>query len=258
MDKLKTTALGGLPLTADDIRWMLGRLTDPTQGIHVAFNNILRGYGDNFIIQGCVLGGVSGAFTLTEGWIMLGGELIKVDAQAPFDEAVNNTFVRSTTFDTRGNKTFRNASTNDVYEKNRANISGSVGTLAYNGNTFFQLSNQADFRDDSPAEAGIVILKKKVIEIGDWDMDTDGTIDVAHALGSSIFLKTRTITAMILDDNSNTLRSLDSDLVTFGSAVSFIDNTKVQLTRVAAGQFDNALYDSTSFNRGWITLEYEV
>jgi len=136
LNKLLTnnTKVGGFPLVLDDLRWFLGQLTAPNQqGIYQAFNNLLRGFGDDFIIQGCVLGGVSGAFTLTEGWILLDGELLKVDAQAAFDQAINNTFVKVTTFDSRGNKTFQNAAIEDTYEKNRANISGSSGNLSFIG-----------------------------------------------------------------------------------------------------------------------------
>lgn len=132
MDKLKTSATGGFPFVLDDIRQFLGRLSG-SQGIYQAFNNILGSFGDNFIVQGCVLGGTPGAFTLTEGWIILDGELIKVDAQGPFDQAIDNTFVKVTTFDPRGNKTFQNATVEDTYEKNRADIIGSAGSLSFIG-----------------------------------------------------------------------------------------------------------------------------
>lgn len=133
MDKLKTTNVGGFPLVLNDLRWFFGRLGTPDEGIYQAFNNLLRGFGDNLIIQGCVEGGAPGAITLTEGWILLDGELIKVDAQTAFNEATDNKFVKGTTFDARGNKEFQNGSIDGTYEKNRADITGTVGNLAYNG-----------------------------------------------------------------------------------------------------------------------------
>ena len=134
MDKLKTSDLGGFPFVLDDIRQFLGRLTSPANhGIYQAFNNLLRGFGDNFIVQGCVVSGTTGAFSITEGWVLLGGELVKVNAQGPFDEAIDNKFVKVTTFDSRGNKTFLNGSIEDTYEKNRAVVQDTVGNLAFNG-----------------------------------------------------------------------------------------------------------------------------
>lgn len=135
MDKFKTIGVGGLPHTLNDFRQFLGRLDAPSEGIYQAFNNLIRGFGDNFIVQGCVLSGSTGAFSITEGWVLLDGELIKVDAQGPFDEANDSTFVKVTTFDSRGTKTFLNGSINETYEKNRAVIQGTSGNLDFDGAT---------------------------------------------------------------------------------------------------------------------------
>ena len=82
MDKLKTTDLGGFPFVLDDIRQLLGRLTSPANhGIYQAFNNLLRGFGDNLIVQGVVASGTTPNISITEGWVLLDGELITVVAQ---------------------------------------------------------------------------------------------------------------------------------------------------------------------------------
>ena len=262
MDKLKTSDLGGFPFVLDDIRQFLGRLTSPANhGIYQAFNNILRGFGENFIVQGVVLSGSTGAFSITEGWILLGGELIKVDAQGPFDEAVDGTFTKVTTFDPRGNKDFLNGSNADTYEKNRGVLSGLGGSLAFDANTFFDLKNQADFRDATPAEAGIITLKKKVIEIGDWDMDTDVSVIIVHGLATGIFRNVRRVEAMIRNDADSVFSPLDSydpiETDPVGGGVSGISSLAVILSRSDTGKYDDTDYDSTSFNRGWITIEYE-
>lgn len=255
MDKLKTTDLGGFPFVLNDIRQFLGRLTSPANhGIYQAFNNILGGFGTDFIVQGCVLSGSTGAFSITEGWILLNSELIKVDAQGPFDEAVNGTFTKLTTFDSRGNKEFLNGSIADTYEKNRGVISGLAGTLDFNGNTFFGLSNQASSLPDT----GIKILNKKIIEIGDWNMDTTGAIIVLHGLTD--FLKVRSITAMIINDDSTLIDTLDkftSSNQQSEGGIGSVSDTVVSLVRKTSGIFDSTSYDSTSFNRGFITVEFE-
>lgn len=135
MDKFKTTAVGGLPHTLNDFRQFLGRLDVPSEGIYQAFNNLLRGFGDNFIIQGCVASGTTPNVAITEGWIILAGELIKVDAQTGINTTTDNTFIKVTGFDSRGTKTFLNSSINETYEKNRGVVNGVAGTLAFNGDT---------------------------------------------------------------------------------------------------------------------------
>ena len=32
--------------------------------------------------------------------------------------------------------------------------------------------------------------------------------------------------------------------------------SSIRLSRETSGTFDNALYDATSFNRGWLTIQY--
>ena len=253
MDKLKTSALGGFPFVLDDIRQFLGRLTSPANhGIYQAFNNLLRGFGDNFIVQGVVLSGSTGAFSITEGWVLLDGELIKVDAQGPFDEANDSKFVKVTTFDPRGNKDFLNGSTADTYEKNRAIVQGTSGNLDFDDNTFFDLSNQATSLPDT----GIKILKKKIIDIGDWNMDATDSILVGT--GITDFLNIRTADVMIISDDSGFLTPLDIfTSQTEGGIGTFFSNF-ITLVRRSGGFFDSTAYNATTFNRGFITIEFEA
>ena len=252
MDQLVTTNVGGFPLILNDVRWFLGQIASGNHGVYQAFNNLLRGYGDNFIVQGCVEGGSPGAVTLTEGWVMLGGELLKVDAQAAFDEATDNTFIKQSTFNTLGNKDFQNGSNVDTYQENRAVISGSGGTLAYNGNTL------SDLRTIAINGSTIVPLKKKIIDIGDWNMDTTTTVLVAHGLTATQSAAIRSVSVIIRDDGSTTTNPIGITSLSLpqGGIVS-VDTNNVQLERLAGGIFDSTSFDATSFNRGWITIEYE-
>jgi len=253
MDKLATKNLGGFPFVLDDIRQFLGRLTSPANhGIYQAFNNLLRGFGDNFIVQGVVASGTTPNVAITEGWVLLDGELIKVDAQTGINTTTDNKFVKETTFDPRGNKNFLNGSIADTYEKNRAVIQGTAGNLDFDGNTFFNLSNQAIF------ESGIVILQKKIIEIGSWNMDALDTVDVAHGL--SDITKIRNATVMIFNDGitgTQPINSINALGVINGGSIEVVNVTNVRLRRVSGGLFDNIIYDDGSINRGHITIEFE-
>lgn len=249
MDKLKTTDLGGFPFVLNDIRQFLGRLTSPANhGIYQAFNNILRGFGDNFIVQGVVASGTSPNVAITEGWVLLDGELIKVDAQSSINTTTNNKFVKSTTFDPRGNKSFLNGSIADTYEKNRAVVQGTTGNLDFDDNTFFSLSNQAAF------SGGIVTLQKSVIEIGTWNMDTTTSINVAHGLTD--ITKLRRADVIIQDDSGGNVWKLDTGSPPAGSIEAF-GSVNVNLFRSGSGLFDDPLFDGSG-NRGWLTLEFET
>ncbi len=250
MDKLRTDLLGGLPFVLDDIRQFLGRLTSPANhGIYQAFNNILGGFGTDFIVQGCVVSGSTGAFSITEGWILLSGELIKVDAQGPFDEAVDGTFTKVTTFDSRGNKEFLNGSIADTYEKNRGVLSGLGGTLAFDGNTFSDLRSITDISGtDTP-------LKTKTIPIGNWNMDATTSVFVSHGIAD--LTKIKSVSVMILSDDILSITGLgfvqSSGSIIQGATTGVTD---VILLRESGGIFDNATFDSPSFNRGFITIEF--
>lgn len=122
------------------------------------------------------------------------------------------------------------------------------------------LSNKT-FSDAIIASGGIQTdgtntLKTKVIDIGDWDMDFALSVDVAHGL---TLAKIRSITGIIRTDADDfylpitTGQPLGTATV---ACAAVADATNIQLQREPGGMFDNANYDSTSFNRGWITITY--
>ena len=99
-------------------------------------------------------------------------------------------------------------------------------------------------------------VRQKVIEIGDWDMDGTAFVDIAHGLTYS---KIRAVRALIKNDDDTDRKSLDYATEALGGAWGshFADSTNIRLIRFAyATGFDNAAYDATSYNRGWIIIEY--
>lgn len=98
-------------------------------------------------------------------------------------------------------------------------------------------------------------IKIKILDIGDWNMDTTASVTVAHGIAD--FKKIRSIYVMIRNDadNSNSPLAINGASSGFVSAVT---GANIQLNRDVAGPFDSAAYDSTSFNRGYITIWYEA
>jgi hypothetical protein len=103
-------------------------------------------------------------------------------------------------------------------------------------------------------------LLTKVVEIGDWNMDTSNTKDVAHGLANH--KKIRSVSVIVRDDTDanyddllHRINFIDPDLPAAG--INQINATDIQLYRHNGRQFDSAGYDSTPFNRGWVIIVYE-
>lgn len=106
------------------------------------------------------------------------------------------------------------------------------------------------------------VLREKIINIGDWDMDATTRVTVAHGLGAE-WKKIRCISVIIRNDSddsysllSNFTDAVDPDLLAGG--IWGFDGTNIILERRASGKFDLTTHDSTSYNRGWIYILYEI
>ena len=100
-------------------------------------------------------------------------------------------------------------------------------------------------------------IHRKIVNIGDWNMDTTATLDVAHGVTLS---KIRNVSVQIIDDSSASISSLELTQtianVVYNAGSFYCDATNVKLSRTASGNYDSASYNATSFNRGWIIVEY--
>ena len=98
-------------------------------------------------------------------------------------------------------------------------------------------------------------IKTKVINIGDWNMDTTSTVSVAHGL---TYAKIRAINISIRNDADNATYQLNhlEDVPVTGWTTQSWNATNIILTRTANAFFDSSDFDATSFNRGWITITY--
>ncbi len=137
-------------------------------------------------------------------------------------------------------------STNDLTIKNDADVDVITIPTGTTGVTF-----AGTLTIDS-----IVQPKVKIIDIGDWNMDATAAITVAHGL---TLANIRTAEAMIRNDadtNYFPFTGAASFSTEIQGAVTLVDATNVSLQRLAAGNYDNANFDATSYNRGWITIQY--
>lgn len=222
---------GGLP------NFSIDEVLFNDDAIRSALQEIFRAFGDNYIIQG-----VTGTTSITAGYIMLDGELLQVDAHTK----TNTHFAKVTTYDPLGDITFNDGVARQTWQKNRATISASSGSLAYA--TAKRLSTMIDYNKG---------YNTKIIEIGDWDMDATASVTVAHGL-----------TYANIIDVTATIRA-DSPGIDYKGSIVHIDNstglgsgfvsagtTLVTLTRVTGGFFDSTNFNQTSFNRGWIFIKY--
>ena len=98
-------------------------------------------------------------------------------------------------------------------------------------------------------------LNTKVVDIGDWDMDATAAPTVAHGL---TFSKIRTVKVMVRNDADTILIDLKGfdGSTTTPAGYYYVLGASIQLGRVAGKGFDNTSYNSTSYNRGWITIQY--
>ena len=99
----------------DDMLWN-------DEATYNALNDVFRAFGDNYIIYGC-----TGTTSITAGYVMLDGELLKVDAHT----ATSTHFEKVTTYDAGGDVTFIDGTPRQTWQKNRATITAGSGNLEY-------------------------------------------------------------------------------------------------------------------------------
>lgn len=119
----------------------------------------------------------------------------------------------------------------------------------------------ADYREYSAGAESQVKIKRKIVEIGTWNMDVFGTKTAAHGLPD--VKKIISAQAMIINDAQTLMVPLDAlldetlDTSLYGGSIWLIDSTDINMRRVTSGFFDGTTsYDSDTINRGYIIIEY--
>lgn len=112
-----------------------------------------------------------------------------------------------------------------------------------------------------PTDHRPVLVLDEIIEIGDWDMDSTVWVAINHELLASTIIS---VDVAIMDDSSTPTMAPHSNLVNAGTGGTEVDvdfyvtSSAVNINRRTGGIYDNASYNQTSFNRGWITLRHNV
>jgi hypothetical protein len=114
----------------------------------------------------------------------------------------------------------------------------------------------------------LIKLAQKVIEIGDWNMFSTSSVQVDISGSGIDFKKIRSISGIIrddadtnyynlgTDDNSDMAATSGTGVPPVGQSIGF-DSNQVRINRTTSGRYETTSFDSTSFNRGWITILYE-
>lgn len=99
-------------------------------------------------------------------------------------------------------------------------------------------------------------IKRKVVSIGDWNMDALSQVSIPHGeaiadiIGMSCIIRNDTDTGRI----SFIGDSVGIAALSYGSSMN-VTSTNIVLNRTTGGLFDNTSYNSTSYNRGWVILD---
>jgi len=101
-------------------------------------------------------------------------------------------------------------------------------------------------------------LKYEYLDLGDWNMDTTANNIIGPGSFEADEDKIITVDVTIRDDNGfwYKLEGPKGSGGTAGGAVYWRDTLGIDISRVTGGFFDDVLFDSTSYNRGWILITY--
>ncbi|MCK5605893.1 hypothetical protein KAR91_28610 [Candidatus Pacearchaeota archaeon] len=139
------------------------------------------------------------------------------------------------------------------FRHNGADIPTADSATTFSNKTF----SDAIIADGGIQTDGSNTLKTKIIDIGDWDMDATANVNIAHGL---TYANIRSVQTIVRDDADLIKSVLTSGLIDTAAEVQGysdqITPTNVKLNRKTGGFYDNVSYDSTSYNRGWITITY--
>ena len=112
-------------------------------------------------------------------------------------------------------------------------------------------SNTVSEGNHTHTQVGGVI--PKIIEIGDWNMSLAQAVAIIHGI---TFRKIRSIDVIIRNDDDDLYTPLFSVNVNEANGCSGINSTHITIQRENGGYYATADYNSTSYNRGWITIWY--
>lgn len=153
------------------------------------------------------------------------------------------------------------AEINDLVEQTDPVLNGTITGTAFLDDDAFAADSAIAVASQQSIKAyvdtKIASLNTKIVEIGDWDMTGAGiTKTVAHDLTLS---KIRSINVTIRNDADDDYDDFPSAYATGASGWSkalWADGTNINIFMQNNGRFDTTDYNATTYNRGWIVIQY--
>jgi len=147
------------------------------------------------------------------------------------------------------------------------NITGVTDDTVYvpnlNIGTLSAVTTGTTIIDNLGVESNGLVVKSyttKRLEIGDWDMTANTQTTVSHGLSATEWKTILRSDALIRNDSDTVYAPLNGiEAPSTGlpnGGVAFYDSTNITLSRYTTGDFDTNDFNSTSYNRGWITFDY--
>jgi hypothetical protein len=126
------------------------------------------------------------------------------------------------------------------------------GTKRYVGECYYDGTNYQGKTVYPPGSRRLI----RVLPIGDWNMDSTSSVDIAHSLD---WENIRAVSAIIINDDNNSRYMIAGTGPSGGywGGVG-VGTGNITLFRASPGMFDSTMFNSTSFNRGWITIWHDL
>ena len=171
MDKRLKYAGGEIEISSDEIN----RMPESNQGAIFGINKGLTATGQDMIASGVfaiINAGVDAV--VQEGFVVLDGETLKVDAQTVLRTEGTDIyqFQKVTTYPSDGVRNFRDNTSHNVYEKNRAVVVNvaAITTLSVIGDTLIDklkelIRIQSDWNQANAAEPDYIKNKPNVLNV---------------------------------------------------------------------------------------------
>ena len=244
---------GGARIDFNDFRDVFNlEMWDVMESIFSPFDNDTEG----IIVEGCTISGSVGNYTISSGIVYLDGEFRRFSSQAGLSLPQ---YIKASS-DSNTTRTFEDGNTKTLFITKSADLTTSApGSGQYIA--FTSTTDANDRRWAKPALGGGIKFSDPV-EIGDWNMDLDETKGVNFPAGITAS-RIRGIFVKIRDDQAtpNYYDFKNPGGIIGGSytgtGIYYSDVISgIALSRQTGGIFDNNFFDSTSYNRGWVTFMY--
>lgn len=294
MDKFINTSNGGISLVNNDFRWSDESIRDFIDN-HLSDLAVTIGSNGNFYLSGVNISYSAPNYIITEGYVYINGEIVKVDAQT-----CNPLFLLPTeeyrfevveTYDTTGAKVTLSGTNINTYKKRRAvptivttaspltssqlvfavtasqerlqeKIDKLLGSVTYTEHNYIadgeKITDSIDALDVQLKDVSDNVstnLLKIKTFSGTWDMDTDATKVITDSFFNANFLNIKSVNVSIIDNSNTEIRPLNSIADTSGAG-AIINGGVTGITSAAMGL---RRHDSSLFNAaGYNAASYIV